>query len=92
MNGRIALNVSVSCAGDGALKLVVLLAHPHGSIRIEPATISAMIWAENDDIIRISLQHHRSRALAYAQGNRALRNLCACLGLSVADDTSEHAL
>jgi hypothetical protein len=89
MGERVGLHINVSCTGDGSLKLVVFLAHPQGAIRVEPATISAMIWAENDDLIRISLQHRPSRALAYVQGNRALRSLCSLLRLSLITDVSE---
>jgi hypothetical protein len=86
MAERVALNIHVSCPGDGTLRLVLLLANPRASLRVDTANITATMWAENDDVIRISLQHPRSRALAYLQGNRALRELCACLHVTLAND------
>jgi hypothetical protein len=86
MAERVALNINVSSTADGTLQLVLLLANPRASLQVDATNITAMIWTESDDIVRIALQHPRSRVLAYLQGNRALRELCASLRLSLAED------
>jgi hypothetical protein len=80
---RLTLTVKVSSANDGSLQLVAWLIHPNGSITIDPTHLTATLWAESDDVLRISLQHRTSRTLAYVQGNRALRTLCARLHLTL---------
>jgi hypothetical protein len=78
---RLTLTINISSANDGSLQLVALLAHPRQAIHVDPANLTATLWAESDDVLRISLQHRASRTLAYIQGNRALRTLCAHLHL-----------
>jgi hypothetical protein len=81
---RLTLTINISSANDGSLQLVALLVHPRRAIQVDPANLTATLWAESDDVLRISLQHHASRTLAYIQGNRALRTLCARLRLRLA--------
>lgn len=81
---RLTLTINISSPSDGSLQLVALLVHPQQAIHVDPANLTATLWAENDDVLRISLQHRASRTLAYIQGNRALRTLCAHLHLRLA--------
>jgi hypothetical protein len=81
---RITMTITVSSLADGRLQLVAWLVHPRTLIQVDPTNITATLWAESDDVVRVSLQHRASRTLAYLQGNRALRALCARLRLTVA--------
>jgi hypothetical protein len=80
---RVTLTVNVSSSGDGRLQLVAWLIHPKNFMHVESTNLTATLWTESDDVVRISLQHRASRTLAYLQGNRALRALCARLRLTV---------
>jgi hypothetical protein len=82
---RITLTVRISSCGDGRLQLVASLVHPRSAFEIDPTHITATLWAESDDVVRVSLQHRATRTLAYLQGNRALRALCARLRLGIAE-------
>src|SRR5262249_40312265 len=68
---RVTLRVTISSSGDGCLHLAARLIHPHKVFHADPSDIIATLWAESDDVIRISLQHRASRTLAYLQGNQA---------------------
>lgn len=78
------MTINISSLGDGRLQLIAWLIHPRNTIHIDPTNITATLWAESDDVVRVSLQHRASRTLAYLQGNRALRALCARLHLTIA--------
>jgi hypothetical protein len=77
MSERFTVIVDIESLPDGAMTLAVRPADPAQSLHVQrPARLTLTIWSEGDDLIRLSVQHRRSRTVAYVQGNRALRELC----------------
>jgi hypothetical protein len=84
MSERFTVIVDVECAPNGSLQFSLRPADPSKAIRIRPSHLAVTVWADGEDLIRIAIQHRGSRMLAYAQGNRALRELGEKLRLELA--------
>jgi hypothetical protein len=84
MSERFTVIVEVECAPNGSLSFSLRPADPTRASRMLPSHLAVTIWADGDDLIRVAIQHRRSRTLAYVQGNRALRELCERLRLELA--------
>jgi hypothetical protein len=83
MSERFTVIVEVECASNGSLQFSLRPADPSLAIRVRPSHLAVTIWADGDDLIRVAIHHRSSRTLAYAQGNRALRELCDKLRLEL---------
>jgi hypothetical protein len=80
---RFTVVVEVECASNGSLQLSVRPADPARAIHVRPSRLAVTIWTDGEDLIRVALQHRRTRTLAYLQGNRALRELSEKLRLEL---------
>ena len=87
MSERFTVIVDVECASNGSLRLIVRPADPSRALRVRSSHLALMIWTDGEDLVRIAVQHRRSRTLAYVQGNRALRELAEKLRLELAPAT-----
>jgi hypothetical protein len=87
MSERFTVIVEVECASNGSLQFSLRPADPSRAIRVRPSHLAVTIWGDGEDLIRVAIQHRRSRTLAYVQGNRALRELCEKLRLDLAPVT-----
>jgi hypothetical protein len=84
VSDRYTVIVEVECAPDGKLVLSARPADPEQGLSAQPSVLAVTVWSDGPDIIRAAVQHRRSRRLAYLQGNRALVDVFAQLGLELA--------
>jgi hypothetical protein len=83
MADRFTVLVEVECTSEGSLIATVCSADADVRLRADPVRLTVSVWSDGGDIVRVAVQHRASRTLAYLQGNRAIRDLCERLRVSV---------
>ncbi|MBV8370673.1 MAG: hypothetical protein JO036_17310 [Candidatus Eremiobacteraeota bacterium] len=91
MSERFTVIVEVECASNGSLRFVMRPVDPSRAIRVRPSHLAVTVWTDGEDLVRLAIQHRRSRTLAYVQGNRALRELAEKLRFELTPAAAESA-
>jgi hypothetical protein len=88
----LAFTMSLHAARDGKLHAEFAAPEERDRFTVSNALLVLRLWTESPDVIRCSLHHPLSGAIAYLQGNHELAQLSEAIGLELnGERTRSHS-